>query len=143
MKNFLFISFSVLLLAGCATNPKDQFDQLKVGMEKNDVLMIMDSPQRTQRWHGMDRWTYIFYDKDQRIEKEVHFQEGKANYVGETYKPEVSAEEQDTRNEAADRELETLAQTRREENRRSFLNYEQRARTEDTIRYVPQFTPVQ
>ena len=90
---FLSLFFSLLSLSGCAYSQKKQFDQVQVGMEKNTVLSIMDSPQRTQRWHGMDRWTYIFYESDQRIEKEVHFEEGKANYVGDVCQAKVSAVE--------------------------------------------------
>lgn len=142
MRDLFLILFSAFLLAGCATNMREQFDRVQVGMEKNDVLNLMDSPQRTQRWHGMDRWTYIFYDQDVRYEKEVHFADGKANYVGEVYKPEVSAEEQDARNEAANKEAETYAQARREEIKRGYSDYEQRMRGQDTIRYVPQFIPV-
>jgi outer membrane protein assembly factor BamE len=103
----------------------------------------MDSPQRTERWHGQDRWTYIFYDKDTRLEKEVHFQEGVANYVGEIYKPEISAEEQGAHNEAANKEVEAYIQTHQQEIRTNFQSYEQHVHGQDTIRYVPQFTPVQ
>jgi outer membrane protein assembly factor BamE len=128
---------------GCASNPKQQFDQVKVGMEKNDVLLLMDSPQRTQRWQGKDRWTYIFYEKDLRFEKEVHFQEGVANYVGDIYHPEISADEQDLRNATANKELEDFEKSRQAEARKALSEYELRTRGQDTIRYVPQFVPVQ
>ena len=122
---------------------RDQFERVQVGMEKNDVLNLMDSPQRTQRWHGMDRWTYIFYTDDTRYEKEVHFADGKANYVGEVYKPTVSAEEQDRINEESNREIEALAQTRREEAKKAFTDYESESQGSNEIRYVPEYRPVQ
>ena len=130
-------------LSACATDMHKQFDKVKVGMDKNDVLGLLDSPQRTQRWHGMDRWTYIFYENDNRLEKEVHFSEGVANYVGDLYKPEITAEEQDSRNESANKDVEVFAQTHREELKKSFQDFEQRSHGQDSIRYVPQFTPVQ
>lgn len=145
MRNLFLLLFCPLLFIGCATNMKDQFDQVKVGMEKNDVLGLMDSPQRTQRWKGMDRWTYIFYDKDMRIEKEVHFAEGKAAYVGEVYKPAVSAEQQDAINEASNAEIEAKYQALREENKKNFgnMNGPEGGGADDSPRYVPQFEPVQ
>lgn len=122
---------------------REQFERVQVGMEKDDVLGLMDSPQRTQRWHGMDRWTYIFYTDGTRYEKEVHFADGKAKYVGEVFVPAVSAEEQDRINEESNRQVEALAQSRREENNRAYPQYESESKGTDTIRYVPQFRPVQ
>jgi outer membrane protein assembly factor BamE len=102
---------------------------------------LMDSPQRTQRWHGMDRWTYIFYADQMREEKEVHFLNGTANYVGDIYKPEISAEEQDRRNEVANVEIENTLKSRREQIQHSISNELQ---PPPSIRsFVPQFDPVQ
>jgi outer membrane protein assembly factor BamE len=132
-----------LSMSGCASKMGDHFDQVKVGMEKHDVLMLMDSPQRTQRWQGKDRWTYIFYEDNSRIEKEVHFKEGIANYVGDTYKPPVTAEEQDAINEKANRDLEAREVNRQAELRSAYSDYEIRSKAQDGIRYVPQFKPVE
>ncbi len=120
-----------------------QFERIKVGMEKDEVLSLMDSPQRTQRWHGMDRWTYIFYNEDQRQEKEVHFADGHANYVGDHPKPEMSAEERDAQNEASNKALDAQLATQKQEAHKVYTDYEQHIRGQDSIRYVPQFTPVQ
>ncbi len=143
MRNLFLLYISAIFLFGCATNQRRQFEQVKIGMEKNDVLMLMDSPQRTQRWQGKDRWTYVFYDENTRLEKEVHFLEGKADYVGEVFKPEVSAAEQDARNEASNQEVEAMAQTQKAETQKAYSDFETRAKGEDAVRYVPQFEPVQ
>jgi len=143
MRSFIILLFSCFFFLGCATNMRQQFERVQVGMEKDDVLGLMDSPQRTQRWHGMDRWTYIFYTDGTRYEKEVHFDAGVAKYVGEVYKPEVSATEQDIKNEEANKQVEALAQTRREEVNKAFPDYEQQSKGTDGIRYVPQYKPVQ
>jgi len=143
MNRYLLLFILSLSMLGCATNMKEQFQRVKVGMEKDDVLSLMDSPQRTQRWHGMDRWTYIFYDDNQRLEKEVHFADGVANYVGDQYKPEVSAEQRDAQIDAANKELDTQLAAQKTEARKAFTDYEQHMRGNDGVRYVPQFTPVQ
>lgn len=139
----LLYSLYGLLLVGCATNMQKQFERVQVGMEKTEVLSLMESPQRTQRWHGLDRWTYIFYNDGNRFEKEVHFSDGKATYVGEVFQPPVTASEQDLKNEEANQQVEALAQTKREEARKAFPDYEQQSKGTDTIRYVPQFKPVE
>lgn len=141
MRSLLLSFLSMLLFLGCTTDMKKQFQQVKVGMEKNDVLGLMDSPQRTQRWHGMDRWTYIYYSDDMREEKEVHFQNGIANYVGESFKPEISADEQDHRNDQANVELEKTLKIRRQEIQNSITtDYPAQPNIKSS---VPQFVPVQ
>ncbi len=62
-----------LLLTACQTSMVNQFAKVRPGMEKDDVLGIMGSPTRTQRFHGKDRWTYVFYDDRIRFEKECNF----------------------------------------------------------------------
>lgn len=143
MKKSLLFLFFTAFLSACATDMRQQFEHVKVGMEKNDVLELMDSPQRTQRWQGKDRWTYIFYEDNTRFEKEVHFKEGIANYVGDVYKPAITAEEQDAINEKANQEVETLEKTRQAENRSSYSDYEIQSKAQDKVRYVPQFKPVE
>lgn len=143
MRNLVLLFIMMLLLTGCTISQKKQFEKVEVGMEKDQVLGLLDSPQRTQRWHGLDRWTYIFYDENHRLEKEVHFNEGKASYVGDTYAPPISANDQDKTNETTNQELETLAQTHKEDFRKAYRGYEDQVHGRDTIRYVPQYEPVQ
>lgn len=123
--------------------PADDFARLQPGMEKADVLDIMGSPQRTQRWHGMDRWTYIYYQNVARQEKEVHFADGRATYVGGKYEPPVSAEEQDRIFANENAEIEKTYAARREEFKRSGLpKFQEEVDGSNEIRYVPQFEPV-
>ena len=143
MKYAVLSLLSVLLFIGCATTQKQQFEKVQMGMEKDQVLALMESPQRTQRWHGMDRWTYIYYEDNQRVEKEVQFSEGKATYVGDVFKPAVSAEEQDTANENSNREVEALVQARKDDLAKQYPAYENQVQGTDGVRYVPQFEPVQ
>lgn len=104
---YVFISISI----GCQTSMYQQFEQVNVGMDKDDVLQIMGSPQRTQRWRGKDRWTFVFYEDRIRFEKEVQFQEGVATYVGQTWQPpkEESAEYVDQKNKERSEYLDKIA----------------------------------
>lgn len=128
---------------GCQTNQLKQFDKVKVGMDKGDVLGLMGSPQKTLRWHGMDRWSYQFWQDDQFYNKEVHFNESVSKYVGEAFKPEVSAEQQDQINEASNKDLEAQALAKKQELRKEYSDYESQVRGENQIRYVPTFSPVE
>lgn len=141
---YSLILFSLLLFCACATNMPKQFANLKVGMEKDEILALMDSPQRTQRWKGQDRWTYIIYDdQNNRTEKEVHFENGKAVYLGDPQVPVVSAVQKDQINQDANAELEALYKKQRIEQQKAFPAYEESVKGSDQIRYVPQFEPIQ
>jgi outer membrane protein assembly factor BamE len=121
----------------------DEYRKLHPGMEKNDVLEVMGSPQRTQRLHGKDRWTYVFYDNQFRHEKEVQFFEGNAVYVGDPWEPEISAAQTDTKNETSNKALEEESLRKFEENPKAYSNYESEVRGADKVRIVPRFKPVQ
>lgn len=143
LRCLLFFS-AIVILSGCTVSPKRQFEKVKVGMDKNDVLALMDSPQRTQRWKGLDRWTYVYYENDLREEKEVHFSDGKASYVGEVFKPQVSAIDQDKANEESNAQLDALALSQKEDARKNFKSYEDYVSGSDSVpRYVPQFKPLE
>lgn len=141
----LFPTLCALLLnLGCQTGTGADFAKLKPGMEKSEVLEIMGSPDRTQRWRGMDRWTYGLYESQGvRSEKEIHFDQGKATYLGDRVPPEVTAEDQDSRNEVANREVEERVKKNRDEASRNLEKYETEVRGTDETSYVPQFEPVQ
>jgi outer membrane protein assembly factor BamE (lipoprotein component of BamABCDE complex) len=140
--SYLFFLLCFFLLA-CAHDPNTRFQRVKVGMEKDEVLELLDSPHHTQRTQGKDRWTYIFYNEDQRMEKEIDFDNGRATYVGDIPKPEVSAEDRDAKNEVANKELDAQIEASHQEARKNFSDYESHVHGQDSIRYVPQFAPVQ
>lgn len=97
----LLILLTISTLSACQSKPIRQFEELKPGMEKNQVLETMGTPWTVTRLHGKDRWFYIFYDDGVRLEKEVHFLDGKAVYIGDTWKPaeDKTAEITDKKNE--------------------------------------------
>lgn len=132
-----------LLLSACQTNMLREYNKLHVGMEKDDVLNVMGSPQRTQRFHGKDRWTYVFYADKIRHEKEIQFFEGNAVYVGEKSEPEISAAQVDAKNEAENKALEEETLRNFKENPQAYSNFENEVRGNDKVHYVPRFKPVQ
>lgn len=131
------------LLVSCQTNMLKEYHKLNPGMEKDDVLELMGSPQRTQRFHGKDRWTYIFYDNKVRYEKEIQFFEGNAIYVGDTWEPEISAAQMDAKNEASNKTIEEDTLKKYQDNPKAYSNYENEVRGNDKVRHVPSFKPVQ
>lgn len=146
MKHTLLAIASLFILVsslGCQTNELKQYDKLKVGMDKGDVLDIMGSPKRSERWHGQDRWTYSFYQENQLYDKEVHFLEGKATYVGELWRPQISADEQDRLNEVSNKEVEAQWAIRRAEDKAQAAKFFNNEDAHTKIRYVPEFRPVQ
>lgn len=62
---------------GCVSKPHRLIQNVNPGMEKDQVLDIMGSPQRTFRNDGRDIWIYIYYVQQQRSGAEVTFADGK------------------------------------------------------------------
>lgn len=94
-------------LSGCQSKRYKEFETIHGGMSKGDVLAVMGNPDRTQRWHGRDRWQYTLYGHpDGDVVREVHFENGRSTYVGAAIKPAISADEQDRLNEIGNREAE-------------------------------------
>lgn len=88
-------------VVGCQTSRLKEFETVRGGMSKSEVIELVGGPQRAQRWHGRDRWEYRFYNTvDGDVIREVHFEDGKSTYVGAAIKPAVSADDQDRLNEA-------------------------------------------
>ena len=94
------ITFAGGLLTGCVTPRYKEFKNVKQGMEKDQVLSAAGGPNYSKRWKGKDRWIYEMKNTPEGSQtKEVHFEEGKAVYVGSKVVPAVSGEEQDRINE--------------------------------------------
>lgn len=141
----LLLIFCAYVVTGCQSSMVKQFSSIKPGMEKDDVLEIMGSPTRTQRFHGKDRWTYVFYDERIRFEKEVQFFEGNAVYIGDIWQPEPekSAFNVDKLNEEKNLQIEKIMANEVKTNRQTVENYESKVKGLDKVRYVPSFEPIQ
>jgi outer membrane protein assembly factor BamE len=135
------VSFSLI---GCQTHLLKEFEAITPGMEKDDVLGKMGSPSTSLRFHNKDRWIYVFYDDKMRLEKEVHFFEGNVVYIGEKWQPpyERQASVVDAKNKLQDESLRKQAEQENESRRSSFEEFTRRARFQDRVRYLPEFTPI-
>lgn len=151
MKKISFSSrilISILMLAttlmlSCTINQKRRFEKVQVGMEKNEILELMSSPQRRDRWRGLDRWTYIFYENDEKFEKEIHFSNGISTYVGDPYQPATSAEARDQMIEQKNAELDQQERKNKSEQRVQFEKFEKSIKGDaSSPAYVPQFKPI-
>lgn len=114
-------------------------------MEKTDVLALMGSPVRTERMRGQDRWTYIFYEKNIRFEKEIHFVRGNVVYVGEPVEAPApkSAEEVDKQNDLLNQAAEEQEELARNKKKPDLEAYEKKTKGEDKVRYLPQFEVIE
>ncbi len=139
------LAYTCLFFTACQSSPVKDFTSIKFGMEKSDVLETMGNPRRTQRFQGKDRWTYVFYDKQIRFEKEVQFFEGNAIYVGDTSEPaeNQSAFAVDKLNESKNKALDEQQTRDAIENRNAYNIYEAKIKGTSSPQYVPVFKPLQ
>lgn len=145
MNYLISCGLALLLLlsqVGCQTNELKQYEKLKVGMDKGEVLEIMGSPRRCERRQSQDRWTYVFYQNQMEHQKEIQFFEGRANYIGSLRMPEISAHQRDQSNEASNLEIEALWAKQRAESRSQTEKLTGAEPSSPQILYVPKFEPI-
>jgi outer membrane protein assembly factor BamE (lipoprotein component of BamABCDE complex) len=100
----LAVCFSALLIS-CQTTSHKNFEQVRVGMDKPTILDLVGGPQRAGRIMGRDRWIYSFRSATEGDQiREIHFESGRAVYVGGRVAPNTPAEDQDRMNEKVVRE---------------------------------------
>lgn len=73
MKN-LVLSLIVVALMSCSHNPYNNFLEVKIGQDKEEVLTTLGSPLRSRRSDGKDIWTYRFYQEKKYVYKEITFE---------------------------------------------------------------------
>lgn len=147
LAKFLFLSLLSLTTLACQTSLLSQYNQVRTGMEKDDVIDLMGSPQRTERMRDKDRWTYIFYDKRVRYEKEIQFTKGNVVYVGEPWQiaPEKSAEVIDKKNAEAEQKIEEEKAQKNAQAKASYVNVDSIIKGDvdekgnSKVRYLPAF----
>lgn len=81
MLRFLFFSLAFLFIS-CATSHKTDFDKIKTGMDRSDVIDQIGSPLKSGWKNGTEIWVYRFYGDGQWIFREVHFKNDFVSYVG-------------------------------------------------------------
>ena len=146
--SIIAILFIGLISAGCQTSMIKQFNQVESGMDKDDVLEIMGSPTRSERFHGKDRWTYVFYDQQIRHEKEVQFFQGNAIYVGDIWQPPteqsaVAIDQKHAENEKLIAEQEAKENAVLKAARQEYEQYQAQTNgADEKVRYLPTFEGV-
>lgn len=145
LKSFFLVTLCICTLSACQTNMLKQFARVKNGMDKHDVVELMGSPNTTTRFHGKDRWLYVFYEDNVRYNKEIHFNDGIITYAGETWQPETEkkADIVDKKNESLNLALDLEDKQKKENARKAYSDYEKELRSEDKVQYMPVYTPVQ
>lgn len=106
MRKKMFSAAISLLFVGCQTPRYKEFEVIRPGMTKAEVIEAVGGPTSKLRRQGVDRWQYTFENHpDGEQTREVHFVDGKATYVGAQLKSVVSPENQDRINETKSRVL--------------------------------------
>ncbi|MBX2987836.1 MAG: outer membrane protein assembly factor BamE [Bdellovibrionaceae bacterium] len=138
---FIFLAATLLGLTACQSSMLRSFEKLHPGMDKHQVLQVMGSPDTSMRMHGKDRWIYRFYEDNIRFEKEVHFQDGAAVYVGNAWVPQAerSAIAVDQKNQEINVAAEQEQVERKKQNAVLFEQYEKQSKGQDKVRYMPDF----
>lgn len=141
---FVPAAVTILLLTGCQSSNVRTFEKLHVGMDKHQVLEAFGTPNATTRLHGRDRWMYRFYDDGLRFDKEVHFVDGMAIYVGDAWTPppEKTAAAVDQKVMETEKVIQADVDAREEQRKKNatlFMEYEQSARNQEKVKYMPQF----
>lgn len=124
---------------------KRAFEEIKPGMDKDQVLEAIGGPRAVTRFHGKDRWFITFYHDQIRHDKEVHFTNGYVTYVGQPWEPpaEKQAVTVDKKNAEADlKTYEDLVRARSDADA-AQVDFEKRVKGEDKVRFVPTFEPIQ
>lgn len=73
----------ILPIAACSTNPYKNFKDVKIGMDKTDVLDEVGSPRESYRHYGRDVWVYTFYLDKKMLIKQIEFESGRVVYAGD------------------------------------------------------------
>src|ERR1017187_10542881 len=85
----LFISTLGMItgtVSSCQSVPLKSFDEIHVGMTKDEVIELVGSPKRSEYKDGKDKWAYVFYANPEANKaelKQVTFQSGHVISVGE------------------------------------------------------------
>ena len=67
----------LLSLTACASNLPRELEQVRTGMDKDEVLQSAGDPKHTFRLNSQDYWTYVFFRNDQEWRRDVIFESGK------------------------------------------------------------------
>lgn len=146
MKKFnLLILLLGMFLVSCASALYKEFEQLKVGMDKSQVVEVVGSPSRTDYRMNKHIWTYRFFDNGQPFTKELHFDKDKLVYIGDPIpvkrpKYSTAADEAEIQRDTAPKASPNNDHVVSEEIRKAS---EDEANAPQKPKVVPEFKPVE
>lgn len=111
----LWVLFMVLAAVGCATFSQTM-DQIKVGMDKDEVLSKLGSPKRTFRENSLDYWTYLFYQDNKEWRRDVVFENSKVIRVTRATLANKSAFQLQLENSKSPEEFEAAVRAQQKKN---------------------------
>ncbi len=71
------VTFVGLSLMGCATPLVKKLEEIRVGMDKADVLEKVGNPKRVRRVGGRDEWVYVVKTQEADEEYRFYFEAGR------------------------------------------------------------------
>lgn len=91
----------------CASTAPQRLSQVKVGMDKAEVLDVAGNPKRVKRQTGGDLWTYLYYVNEQPFEKGIRFEAGQVVEISVEQSPGATS---DSGNDVITRDYEKLVE---------------------------------
>ncbi|HRO68659.1 MAG TPA: outer membrane protein assembly factor BamE [Pseudobdellovibrionaceae bacterium] len=145
LQRIAVLSILSIALASCQSSMLRSFEKVHPGMDKHQVLEALGNPSSTTRLHGKDRWIYRFYEGNIRFDKEVHFLDGMAVYIGDAWTPEPgkTAAAVDSKNEELNEKAQVEASEHSKKNSKAYEDYQSEARNADKVRYMPRFKNIE
>ena len=95
MKPLLSIAILLTLVSCSSSADKRQreFDEVRIGMIKAEVIEVVGPPHWSDHKRGLDRWFYYMKPNKKQNEKIIFFVKGKVYRKGHREKPTLTAEE--------------------------------------------------
>jgi outer membrane protein assembly factor BamE (lipoprotein component of BamABCDE complex) len=78
----LLTALLLSMLTACASSPYAGSEDLREGMDKDEVLNTAGNPKRTFRSNGQDHWIYVFFKGNEELSRQVSFEDGKVVKIG-------------------------------------------------------------
>jgi outer membrane protein assembly factor BamE len=89
ISNLILLTLAILaylFCLGCSSTPTVQFSEIKMGMDKDQVLQAVGNPYRTEKGAVKEKWGYRYYEgknKEKEILKFIEFINGRVANFGD------------------------------------------------------------
>jgi hypothetical protein len=77
------LPIALFTLVGCGSlSVNEGLDRVKPGMDKDEVLGLVDNPKHSFHKDGRDHWIFDYYQDDHEMLRDVTFENGRVVEVG-------------------------------------------------------------